>query len=87
MTKLVIFGQGRIGLPISLVCADSGFHVVGIDVNQQLLKSLKKGETAFNEPGMKELLVKHINKNFFPKHQNEDVKKDIKEAEYIMLAV
>jgi len=85
--RLVIFGLGRIGLPISLVCADSGYHVTGIDINTHLINSIKKGEIAFKEKGVKELLVKHLNKNFHPKHQNEGIENDLKQADYIMLAV
>jgi len=85
--KLVIFGLGRIGLPISLVCADSGYHVTGIDINKQLINSIKKGDLAFKEQGMKTLLAKHLNKNFFPKHQEDGIETDLKQANYIMLAV
>ena len=85
--KVVIFGLGRIGLPISLVCANSGIHVTGIDINETLISKLKNGKTAFNEPGMQKLLDKNLNKNFYPKTQTDDIKKDIQKAEYIMLAV
>ncbi|MFW6173816.1 MAG: nucleotide sugar dehydrogenase [Elusimicrobiota bacterium] len=85
--KVCVFGLGRIGLPITLVCADSGYKVVGIDVNERLVNSLKEGKIVFNEPGLKELVTKHLNKNFFPRHQDEDVTSDLKEAEYIILAV
>lgn len=85
--KICIFGLGRIGLPITLVCADSGYNVVGVDINERLVNSLNEGRTIFNEPGLKELLTKHLNKNFFPKHQDEDVASDLKQAEYIILAV
>ena len=85
--NVVIFGLGRIGLPIALVCADSGFNVVGIDVNKQLLSRLKKGEVAFNEPGMEHLLKKHLYTSFTPKHQEDNVLEDIQKAEYIMIAV
>ena len=40
--KICIFGLGRIGLPIALVCADSGYNVTGIDVNLELVDKLKK---------------------------------------------
>jgi len=85
--NMVIFGLGRIGLPIALVCADSGFNVVGIDVNKNLINSLKSCKLAFNEKGMKELLEKHLNKTFLPKHQEEDIISDIKNTDYIMIAV
>jgi UDP-N-acetyl-D-mannosaminuronic acid dehydrogenase len=85
--KVCVFGLGRIGLPITLVCADSGYTVVGIDINEDLVNTLKKGETAFTEPGLKELLVKHLNTNFFPKHQDEDLITDLKQADYVLLTV
>ena len=66
--KICIFGLGRIGLPIALVCADSGYNVVGVDINERSVNNLNKGETVFNEPGLKDLLTKHLNNNFFPKH-------------------
>ena len=85
--KIVIFGLGRIGLPIALVCTDSGYKVTGIDINKRLINSLKNKKLPFYEPGMKDLLLKHINKNFFPKHQENNIEPDLKEAEYIILAV
>jgi len=64
--KVSIFALGRTGLPLSLVCADSGFDVIGIDINEELVQQIKNGELPFYEPGMKELLDKHLNKKFFP---------------------
>ncbi|UCH72017.1 MAG: nucleotide sugar dehydrogenase [Thermoplasmatales archaeon] len=86
--KVCIFGLGRIGLPIALVCADSDYTVVGIDINKRLIDCLKKAKTPFEEPGMEELLKKNLNKNFYPKHPNvENVTQDLKQADYIILAV
>jgi len=85
--KLVIYGLGRIGLPISLVCADSGYHVTGIDINKQLVENLNQGDLAFQEEGLTTLLNSHLNKDFFPKHANENVSSDLQQADYIMLAV
>ena len=85
--KICIFGLGRIGLPIALVCADSGYNVTGIDVNFELIKHLKNGKIPFYEKGMQDLLQKHLNKNFHPKTQEKDIKKELLEVEYIVLAV
>jgi len=86
--KVCIFGLGRIGLPIALVCADSGFQVTGIDVNHTMLEILRAGEVPFNEPGMQELLDRHLGSGFVPKHpQRDDVSGDLREADYVMLAV
>jgi len=85
--KVCIFGLGRIGLPISLVCADSDHKVTGIDINKQLISNIRKGKLVFDEPDMKKLLIKHLNKNFIPKYQGENYIDDLKQAEYIILAV
>lgn len=85
--KICLFGLGRIGLPIALVCADSGYRVTGIDVNKELISKLKKGQTVFDEPGLQKLLGKHVNISFFPKHQKENIIDDIKQSEYIVIAV
>jgi len=82
-----IFGLGRIGLPIALVCAEAGYKIVGIDINDSLINKLKNRDTIFDEPGLKSLLIKHLNNNFIPKHQLEDISLDLKQSEYIILAV
>jgi UDP-N-acetyl-D-mannosaminuronic acid dehydrogenase len=87
MTKICLFGLGRIGLPIALVCADSGYTVTSIDVNEKMIAMLQNGKTSFDEPELKTLLTKHLNKNFFPKNQTQNVTNDINEAEYIVIAV
>ena len=85
--NMVIFGLGRIGLPIALVCAESGYNVTGIDINQALIDSLNKGQVPFDEPGMKELLKKHLHTSFYPKHQDDNIVPAVQQAKYIMLAV
>ena len=50
-----VFALGRTGLPLSLICAESGFDVIGIDINEELVQQIKNGKTPFYEPGMKEL--------------------------------
>jgi len=86
MNKVCIFGLGRIGLPISLVSADSGYHVVGIDINKELVDNLKRGVAPFEEPHLAELLQRNINKRFFPMVQNE-AKEYLKNANYILVCV
>lgn len=50
-----VIGQGYIGLPTALMFAKSGVKVVGTDINEQLIKSLQKGELTFEEKGLNEL--------------------------------
>jgi UDP-N-acetyl-D-mannosaminuronic acid dehydrogenase len=82
--KVSVFALGRTGLPLSLVCADSGFDVTGIDINRELVQQIRNGELPFHEPGMKELLDKHLNKKFFPA---TEISKDVESSEYIVIAI
>jgi UDP-N-acetyl-D-mannosaminuronic acid dehydrogenase len=82
--KISVFALGRTGLPLSLICADSGFDVIGIDINEELVKQIKKGEIPFYEPGMKELLDKHLNKKFIPTTKIID---DVKNSDYFVIAI
>jgi len=84
--KTVVIGLGRIGLPLALVTADSGIIVTGIDIKEELISMLKNKEEPFYEPMLKELLEKHLNKNFYPKLQDEATD-DIRDAEYIIITI
>ena len=57
-----VLGLGYIGLPNAVVIANSGIHVIGVDVKSEILKSLKIGEAHFSEPGLDDLLQKVVNK-------------------------
>jgi len=82
--RVSVFALGRTGLPLSLVCADCGFDVIGIDINKELVDQIKAGKVPFYEPGMKELLTKHLNKKFFP---STKITNDVKKSEYFVIAI
>jgi len=82
--NISIFALGRTGLPLALVCADSGFKVIGIDINQELVDQIKRKEIPFYEPGMKKLLDKHLNEKFFP---TTTITEDVKKSEYFVIAI
>jgi UDP-N-acetyl-D-mannosaminuronic acid dehydrogenase len=64
MNKTVtVLGLGYIGLPTALLFAKAGIHVVGVDINQNIVNSLNKGKLHFDEPGL-ELLFKEAGNNF-----------------------
>ena len=54
--KIAILGLGRVGLPLTSVLANSGFKVIGIDVNQLRLDSINKGICPFFDPPLQENL-------------------------------
>jgi UDP-N-acetyl-D-mannosaminuronic acid dehydrogenase len=49
---LSVYGLGYIGLPTSLEFANAGFNVVGVDVNQEAVDSLNRGEVHIFEEGL-----------------------------------
>jgi len=82
--KVSVFALGRTGLPLSLVCADSGFDVIGIDINEELVSQIKNKKLPFYEPGMKELLDKYLNNKFIP---TTKITSDVKNSEYFVIAI
>jgi len=53
---IIVVGMGRIGLPTAACLADSGYHVVGVDIDDEKVKSIRKGGVDQAEPGLSELL-------------------------------
>ena len=64
--EVLVIGLGRIGLPVALVTADCGLTVRGIDASTDAVSSLKLKQAPFEEPGLSELITKHVGKNFHP---------------------
>jgi len=58
--SIAVLGLGRVGLPLASVLANSGFKVIGIDVDQSRLDSIKKGICPFYDPPLQENLEKAI---------------------------
>lgn len=61
---LAVIGIGRVGLPFSLILADEGFRVIGIDRNPRKHQILSSGRMPFKEEGAEPLLKKHYGKTF-----------------------
>lgn len=81
--SVAIVGLGRVGLPLALVFARSGFRVNGIDVSEELLAQLWKKRMPFIEEGAQELLEKYLGTQFFP---TRDVAA-VREAESVVLTL
>jgi UDP-N-acetyl-D-mannosaminuronic acid dehydrogenase len=56
MKKLCVLGMGYIGLPTALLFANNGIDVIGVDVNERVVNTLKDGKMPFEEEGFQELL-------------------------------
>ena len=55
--QICVVGLGYIGLPTALVLAEAGNQVVGVDINQELVDTLRRGKTTFQEEGLTELFA------------------------------
>ena len=58
--KLGVIGLGYVGLPSAAGFAELGFSVIGTDINREKLETLHEGRSPLYEPGLQELLNKHI---------------------------
>jgi nucleotide sugar dehydrogenase len=56
-----VIGLGRVGLPIALILAKSGYKVFGVDNNVALLQKLRNKEAPYQEPGIAQLIDRYMN--------------------------
>ena len=69
-----VIGLGYIGLPTALMLAAHGVEVVGTDYNEELVRTLCRGDVTFKEKGLKRLLSDAVNKGirFTTEYQTTD---------------
>ncbi len=51
--KICVLGLGYIGLPTASTFATHGIRVVGVDVNAQVVETLRSGGLHIHEPGLR----------------------------------
>ena len=54
--KVCIIGQGYIGLPTAALFARNHCEVVGVDVNEEMIKNLNNGIIHIEEPGISDII-------------------------------
>lgn len=55
-----VIGTGYLGATHAACMAELGFEVIGLDVDREKLDALSRGILPFHEPGLPELLQKHV---------------------------
>jgi UDP-N-acetyl-D-mannosaminuronic acid dehydrogenase len=63
MKKICVFGLGYIGLPTSCLFATNGYRLVGVDIQEEVVDRINKGQVPFEEPGLEDLLKKALSLN------------------------
>ncbi|MCE9590361.1 MAG: nucleotide sugar dehydrogenase [Planctomycetes bacterium] len=52
MAEICVLGLGYVGLPTASLLAGAGFHVMGVDINPDVVKALNQGKTNLKEAGL-----------------------------------
>ncbi|MFF9481456.1 UDP-glucose dehydrogenase family protein [Streptomyces sp. NPDC014733] len=58
--KITVIGTGYLGATHAAAMAELGFEVLGLDVVPEKIEMLRRGEVPMYEPGLEELLRRHI---------------------------
>ncbi|MDQ1731400.1 MAG: UDPglucose 6-dehydrogenase, partial [Pseudonocardiales bacterium] len=58
--RLSVIGTGYLGATHAVCMVELGYEVIGLDVDVNKIESLRAGKIPFFEPGLPELLAKHI---------------------------
>ncbi len=57
---VAIFGLGYVGLTLAVAAADAGYRVVGLEIQNDVLETIKHGKAHFFEVGINERLSRHV---------------------------
>src|ERR1700688_2996979 len=58
--NVAVIGLGYIGLPTAAVIASRGMRVVGVDVNEEVVKTVASGAIHIEEPDLEGLVQKVV---------------------------
>ena len=75
-TKVTMLGLGYIGLPTAALIASNKIKVTGVDVNPQVVETIKRGKIHIVEPDLAGL-VKHVTETGLLQASNDPVAADV----------
>lgn len=82
---IAVLGMGHVGLPTALGLAELGWDVTGVDDDAAKIRLLESGHSPFYEPGLQELLSKHLTSGKFKLSQ--DVGQTLRSASILFVCV
>ncbi len=81
INKICVIGLGYIGLPTASMLANNGYKVVGVDIDEKRVNTIKNGELLIEEQGLMTFVRGAINSG------NLDVKTEPEEADAFIICV
>lgn len=83
--KITVIGTGYVGLVTGVCFAESGNHVVCVDIDENKVNTLKKGIPTIYEPGLETLLKKNVEASRI--HFTTSIEEGIQHGKVIFLAL
>ena len=83
--KIAVVGTGYVGLVTGTCFADTGNHVICIDVDANKVRKLSNAEITIYEPGLEKLFLRNLKEERL--YFTTDLAEGIKDAEIIFLAL
>jgi UDPglucose 6-dehydrogenase len=83
--RITIVGTGYVGLVTGVCLADAGNHVVGLDIDEEKVARLSRGECTIFEPGLTDLLQSNLAAGRFS--LTTDLPEAVRGAEVIFIAI
>src|SRR4051812_31653496 len=83
--RVTIFGSGYVGLVTGACLADTGNHVICVDVDAKKIERLNQGEVPIHEPGLDALIRKNASAGRI--EFTTDAKKGIAHGLFQLIAV
>ncbi len=85
MREICVIGVGYVGLVTAACFADLGNRVVALDIAEEKIAGLKRGEMPIYEPGLKELVERNVNAGRLSFTTSYD--EALQDAEFVFIAV
>ena len=83
--KICVIGTGYVGLVVGVCISDRGFDVTCVDVNEEKIAALNRGEVPIYEPGLDEILARNVQAGRLAFSLNGD--EEIAKADIVYIAV
>lgn len=72
--RVTVIGLGYVGLTLAVVLAEQGHLVLGLEVNNEIVRKLRNFKSHVKEPGINDMLREFLNKNFFVANDPSDAR-------------